>query len=390
MNNLIWVLCYTGDPDGAWYPGDEYVDIAGADTYNAGDGPQLTMYNEVKTIINDKFPITYHECGIPPDPDECLKQNAMWSWWMEWHTTYLQSVDTAYLKRVYYHDVVITLDEVPDIMAVYGWDSACKASIVTPQIKADDGEWQQTNKILEGDATNAVFYPQVTDEGTWNWSGYGTSGSDTIQSITVNDPGSAMAVFTNTCGAVSTTSFDIIQTCFPTPIDPYVQVDGGAWQNTDTITVNYGASVRMIPHPVSGGSWVWSGAASGSTREITFTPTSSCTVIATHTNECGKTSQKTFTITVLQNTAISPAKGISDIMAYPNPCKDRFTLYVPQLSYTKEGKISIFSMEGLLILETSIHANPLPMNTANLKPGIYFLNITLSNLNKTIPFIKED
>ena len=29
LNNLIWVLCYTGSPDGAWYPGDQYVDIAG-------------------------------------------------------------------------------------------------------------------------------------------------------------------------------------------------------------------------------------------------------------------------------------------------------------------------------------------------------------------------
>jgi Glycosyl hydrolase family 26 len=39
INNLIWVLCYTGKPDVAWYPGKAYVDIAGADTYNVGDDP---------------------------------------------------------------------------------------------------------------------------------------------------------------------------------------------------------------------------------------------------------------------------------------------------------------------------------------------------------------
>jgi beta-mannanase len=33
LNNLIWVLCYTAKPDANWYPGDKYVDIAGADTY---------------------------------------------------------------------------------------------------------------------------------------------------------------------------------------------------------------------------------------------------------------------------------------------------------------------------------------------------------------------
>lgn len=122
LNNLIWVLCYTGEPDGKWYPGDEYVDIAGADTYSKSDSPQMTMYNTVKTIINDKFPIAYHECGIPPNPDKCLSQGVMWSWWMEWHTSYLQGVDKTYLKYVYDHDLVITKDEVPDIMTQYGWN----------------------------------------------------------------------------------------------------------------------------------------------------------------------------------------------------------------------------------------------------------------------------
>lgn len=122
LNNLIWVLCYTGEPDAKWYPGDEYVDIAGADTYVKNDSPQMTMYNKVKTIVNDKFPIAFHECGIPPNPDQCLSQGVMWSWWMEWHTSHLQSVDKTYLKYVYDHDLVITRDEVPDIMAQYGWN----------------------------------------------------------------------------------------------------------------------------------------------------------------------------------------------------------------------------------------------------------------------------
>ena len=120
LNNLIWVLCYTGQPDAAWYPGDQYVDIAGADTYKTGDGPQMTMYNKVKEITKDKFPIAYHECGIPPNPDQCLSQGGMWSWWMEWHTSWLEGVDKTYLKYVYNHDLVITRDEVPDIMAKYG------------------------------------------------------------------------------------------------------------------------------------------------------------------------------------------------------------------------------------------------------------------------------
>jgi beta-mannanase len=120
LNNLIWTLCYTGQPDGDWYPGDQYVDIAGADTYVKIDSPQSTMFNKVKTIINDRTPIAFHECGIPPNPDKCLSEGIMWSWWMEWHTSHLQQLDKTYLKYVYDHELVITLDEVPDIMAKYG------------------------------------------------------------------------------------------------------------------------------------------------------------------------------------------------------------------------------------------------------------------------------
>jgi hypothetical protein len=213
LNNLIWVLCYTGDPDPSWYPGDEYVDIAGADTYNAGNGSQLTMYTKVKNIINNEFPIAYHECGIPPDPDQCLNQGAMWSWWMEWHTDYLTSVNTTYLSKVYNNDLVITLDQVPNIMKAYGWNSdTCKASVISPQVKVDNGNWQQTNNILMSSSTSAILSPQVTDNGTWSWSGYGTSGSTAEQTVNVSGVGTATAVFTNTCGATSTATFNVIAT----------------------------------------------------------------------------------------------------------------------------------------------------------------------------------
>ncbi len=68
------------------------------------------------------MPITYHECGTPPNPDKCISEGTLWSWWMEWHTSYLQKVDKEYMKSVYNYDLIITLDEVPDIMKKYGKD----------------------------------------------------------------------------------------------------------------------------------------------------------------------------------------------------------------------------------------------------------------------------
>jgi hypothetical protein len=119
LNNLIWVLCYTGKPDSAWYPGREYVDIAGADTYGV-NSPHKEMYTAVVSIVGNQMPVPFHECGIPPDPVQCMEQGAKWSWFMEWHTSFLQKMDPAYLRYIYNNDLVITLDKVPDIMAVYG------------------------------------------------------------------------------------------------------------------------------------------------------------------------------------------------------------------------------------------------------------------------------
>ncbi|MEO5910775.1 MAG: glycosyl hydrolase [Pelobium sp.] len=119
LNNLIWVLCYTEKSDASWYPGANYVDIAGADVYNVGDSTKVEMYQKVKKVVGPVMPIAYHECGTPPDPDACVREGAMWSWWMQWHTNHLTKTDKTYLQKVYNHDLVITKDEVPDIVKEY-------------------------------------------------------------------------------------------------------------------------------------------------------------------------------------------------------------------------------------------------------------------------------
>ncbi|HEY8934792.1 MAG TPA: RICIN domain-containing protein [Cyclobacteriaceae bacterium] len=85
--------------------------------------------------------------------------------------------------------------------------------------------------------------------------------------------------------------------CTPTAITPYVQVNG-TWSQTSSATVASGATVILGPQPVTGGSWSWSGMASGTTREVTLTPTSSGTATATYTNASGCQSTQVFTITV--------------------------------------------------------------------------------------------
>lgn len=87
-----------------------------------------------------------------------------------------------------------------------------------------------------------------------------------------------------------------------TPIVPYIQVNGGAWQNTNTVTVSAGSSVNLGPQPLTGGSWSWTGPKgyTSTSRQINNIPLNSGvnTYVAAYTNPGGGVSTMTFTITV--------------------------------------------------------------------------------------------
>jgi hypothetical protein len=90
----------------------------------------------------------------------------------------------------------------------------------------------------------------------------------------------------------------LAQTCSPTTITPYINVNG-TWTQTATTTLKTGSSAILGPQPVSGGSWSWSGCGTaGASREQTISPAAACTATATYTNSCGARSTQAFTINV--------------------------------------------------------------------------------------------
>jgi len=116
LDNLIWSLGYCGDVNPGWYPGDQYVDIIGADTYVNHTESLAAMYNKTAQVA--KKPVCLHENGPIPDPEKMKADGAKWLWFMTWHTSFIDSnqFNTAsYLKRVYNSDYMLTLDELPDI-----------------------------------------------------------------------------------------------------------------------------------------------------------------------------------------------------------------------------------------------------------------------------------
>ena len=112
LDNLIWVLGYSGEVKDGWYPGDDYCDIIGSDTYDNNTNSKAWKKLEA---MNTGKPLAFHECGNVPSVGEFENDGTMWSWFMIWHTDYIKNNPQDNLKEVYNSEKVITLDELPEL-----------------------------------------------------------------------------------------------------------------------------------------------------------------------------------------------------------------------------------------------------------------------------------
>lgn len=115
LNNLIWVW---NSIEENWYPGDEYVDIVSFDSYPGeyNYSPMSSQYEALKELSNNKKIIAMAENGPIPDPDLLELYHANYSWFSTWNGDVLKNQNSVeHLKKVYNHDYVITLDEMPNL-----------------------------------------------------------------------------------------------------------------------------------------------------------------------------------------------------------------------------------------------------------------------------------
>jgi len=137
LDNLIWV--WNGQ-HADWFPNPDTVHIAGYDVYTnsatsqtaANYSSQSAKFEETQNMVPAKNRIVaLTENGAIPDPDKCKLDNAMWSWFMTWNDAKNTVDETdkdnfwtgeyhntrAHKNHVYNHNLVITLDKLPDLTA---------------------------------------------------------------------------------------------------------------------------------------------------------------------------------------------------------------------------------------------------------------------------------
>ncbi len=125
LNNLIWV--WNGQ-DADWYPGDEYVDIIGEDLYPGEHvyTPQTDKYLQAIHYTDARKMVVMSENGCIFDPELAVRDGSMWGFFCTWEGEFVakntgifayseQYTEIPMLQKAYDSDVVITLDELPDL-----------------------------------------------------------------------------------------------------------------------------------------------------------------------------------------------------------------------------------------------------------------------------------
>jgi hypothetical protein len=114
LNNILWLMPFSGSPNASFYPGKAYVDIAGPDTYGTNQ-PFTSMYSAARNIIGTTVPIALHETGVIPDPNAMFPTAAPWLLFNIWAGYQVSNNSVGAVQSVYANARTITRDEVPNL-----------------------------------------------------------------------------------------------------------------------------------------------------------------------------------------------------------------------------------------------------------------------------------
>ena len=196
------------------------------------------------------------------------------------------------------------------LFAIVGMFTVSAQTSIVPYVQVNSGAWQQISAVSVNPGDVVSMGPQNLNAGTFNWTGPSGFGATTraIYGVALPAPTDVFTLtYTDPSGNQSVQAFTI--TVNPTPIVPWIQVNGGAWQQVGSVAVNPGDTVNLGPQNLTGGSYSWSGPPgfNPATRVASGVPLNSVSNVftLTYTNPSGATSTATFTITV-NGTPLTP------------------------------------------------------------------------------------
>jgi mannan endo-1,4-beta-mannosidase len=131
LNNIIWI--WNGEHKD-WFPGEEYVDLVGADIYPpkhdySSLAPKFYEIVEYLHELETMKPIGLTECGTLPDINKMKRDKSMWFMFATWNSDFVLKknngqftneysqdyTEISHLKMMYNDESVITLNDLPDL-----------------------------------------------------------------------------------------------------------------------------------------------------------------------------------------------------------------------------------------------------------------------------------
>jgi hypothetical protein len=242
----------------------------------------------------------------------------------------------------------------------------------------------QSSNVLVRKGSTLLLSPVAADTvGSWTWSGAGLSGTSREQSMTVNTLGTytAVAAFTNGCGAKSRLQITIT-VCDSTKISSWYRVGNGDLTKGKAITVKQGSVLKLMPEPANEtGTWKWTGAVEGSDRVQMLNTDAAGTYTAylAYTNPCGILSRLTVTVVVEAVATGNPDIARDhQVTLFPNPAGNKLTIRWNNSSGLNVREAFITNVSGQIVKQVHI-ANgngESTIDVSSLSNGIYFLNLS--------------
>jgi mannan endo-1,4-beta-mannosidase len=117
LNNIIWVW---NSASKEWLPDLNTVDVVSVDVYNdpRNYDPLGGRFDQLFALGGGKKMVALGENGPLPDPDLMKAADARWTWFNTWNNDFITTEKystNAHKKKVYQHELVLTLDELPDV-----------------------------------------------------------------------------------------------------------------------------------------------------------------------------------------------------------------------------------------------------------------------------------
>lgn len=117
LHNLIWVYSPPdrGTEAAQWYPGDDCVDVVGADVYTDASSSMSGSWRSLLRTYSGRKLVALGETGTLPDPALERRLGIRWSYTTLWSGQFLRGMPLERLRTVYSDPDVVTRDELPDL-----------------------------------------------------------------------------------------------------------------------------------------------------------------------------------------------------------------------------------------------------------------------------------